>query len=141
MPRWSPLGVTGKFKISDEHPCLFHMGVPHGLSEPIKYKESHAFATFVPVLTFLRALLIKSLHAENYSLAILQIWAGLFKAQLYTCQLFLIYKREIFILGVLGFLKTFSTIISEDSRKVRSLPKKSEVFRRRLKSSEVLGRV
>ena len=25
-PRWSPLGI--KFKISDEHPCLFHMGVP-----------------------------------------------------------------------------------------------------------------
>ena len=25
---------------------------------------------------------------------------------LYTCQLFLSYKREIFILGVLGFLKT-----------------------------------
>ena len=25
-PRWSPLGV--KFKISDEHPRLFHMGVP-----------------------------------------------------------------------------------------------------------------
>ena len=24
----------------------------------------------------------------------------------YTCQLFLRYKREIFILGVLGFLKT-----------------------------------
>ena len=23
---WSPLGV--KFKISDEHPCLFHMGAP-----------------------------------------------------------------------------------------------------------------
>ena len=26
MPRWSPLGV--KFKISDEHPHLFLMGVP-----------------------------------------------------------------------------------------------------------------
>ena len=26
MPRWSPLGV--KFKISDEHPHLFHMRVP-----------------------------------------------------------------------------------------------------------------
>ena len=25
-PDWSPLGV--KFKISDEHPRLFHMGVP-----------------------------------------------------------------------------------------------------------------
>ena len=25
-PRWSPLGV--KFKISDEHPRLFHIGVP-----------------------------------------------------------------------------------------------------------------
>ena len=53
----------------------------------------------------------------------------------YTCQLFLRYKREIFILGVLGFLKTtrsFPNIPEE----VRSLPKKSEVFRRSPKSSE-----
>ena len=37
---------------------------------------------------------------------------------IYTCQLFLGYRREIFILGVLGFLKT-----------ARSFPKISEVFR------------
>ena len=43
----------------------------------------------------------------------------------YTCQLFLRYKREIFILGVLGFLKT-----------TRSLPKMSEDFRRRPKSAK-----
>ena len=43
----------------------------------------------------------------------------------YTCQLFLRYKREIFILGVLGFLNT-----------TRSFPKKSEDFRRRPKFSE-----
>ena len=48
---------------------------------------------------------------------------------LYTCQLFLRYKREIFILGVLGFFKT-----------TRSFPKKSEVFRRRPKSAEVCQR-
>ena len=47
----------------------------------------------------------------------------------YTCQFFLRYKREIFILGVLGFLKT-----------TRSFPKKSEVFRRRPKSAEVCQR-
>ena len=40
----------------------------------------------------------------------------------YTCQLFLRYKREIFILGVLGFLKT-----------TRSLPKIPEEVRRRPK--------
>ena len=48
----------------------------------------------------------------------------------YTCQLFLRYKREIFILGVLGFLKmtrSFPKIPEE----VRSLPKTSEVCRRR----------
>ena len=28
-PDWSPLGV--KFKISDEHPHLFHIGVPPGV--------------------------------------------------------------------------------------------------------------
>ena len=42
---------------------------------------------------------------------------------LYTCPLFLRYKHEIFILGVLGFLKmtrSFPKIISEA---VRSLPK------------------
>ena len=52
-----------------------------------------------------------------------------------TCQLFLRYKREIFILGVLGFLKmtrSFPKIPEE----VRSLPKKSEVIRRRPKSAE-----
>ena len=48
---------------------------------------------------------------------------------MYTCQLFLRCRREIFILGVLGFFEN-DTIISEDSRRspkssedVRSLPK------------------
>ena len=43
---------------------------------------------------------------------------------IYTCQLFLKYRREIFILGVLGFLKTTRSFpnISEE---VRSLPKTS----------------
>ena len=54
----------------------------------------------------------------------------------YTCQLFLRYKREIFILGVLGFLKTTRSF-PKIPEEVRSLPKKSEVFRRRPKSSEV----
>ena len=46
---------------------------------------------------------------------------------LYTCQLFLRYRREIFILGVLGFLKTTRSFprIPEE---IQSLPKKSEVF-------------
>ena len=55
--------------------------------------------------------------------------------QLHTYQLFLRYKREICILGVLGFLKTtwsFPKIPEE----VRSLPKKSVFFRRRPKSAE-----
>ena len=54
---------------------------------------------------------------------------------MYTCQLFLRYKREIFILGVLGFLKTTRSF-PKIPEEVRSLPKKSEVFRRRPKSSE-----
>ena len=41
----------------------------------------------------------------------------------YTCQLFLKCRHEIFILGVLGFLKT--------TRSFPNIPKKSEVFRRR----------
>ena len=44
----------------------------------------------------------------------------------YTCQLFLRYKREIFILGLLGFLKT-----------TRSFPKKSESLRTRLNASSL----
>ena len=51
----------------------------------------------------------------------------------YTCQLFLRYKREIFILGVLRFLKTTRSF-PKIPEEVRSLPKKSEVFQRRPKS-------
>ena len=43
---------------------------------------------------------------------------------LYTCQLFLRYKREIFILGVLGFFKTTRSF-PKISEEVRSLPKTS----------------
>ena len=61
------------------------------------------------------------------------IHAGAFIQYLmYTCQLFLRYGREIFILGVLGFLKmrrSFPKIPDE----VRSLPKNSEVFRKRVR--------
>ena len=57
------------------------------------------------------------------------------KCLLYTCQLFLRYKREIFILGVLGFLKTTRSF-PKIPEEVRSLPKKSEVFRRRPKSTQ-----
>ena len=53
----------------------------------------------------------------------------------YTCQLFLRYKHEIFILGVLGFLKTTQSF-PKIPEEVQSLPKKSEVFQRRPKSSE-----
>ena len=48
----------------------------------------------------------------------------------YTCQLFLRYKREIFIPGVLGILKTTRSF-PKVPEKVRSLPKKSEDVRRR----------
>ena len=58
----------------------------------------------------------------------------------YTCQLFVRYKRETFLPGVRRIFED-DTIISEDSRRslksseeFRSLPKTSEVFRRRLKS-------
>ena len=49
---------------------------------------------------------------------------------LYTCQLFLSYKREIFILGVLGFLKTTRSF-PKIPEEVGSLPKTSEVCQRR----------
>ena len=53
--------------------------------------------------------------------------------QNYTCQLFLRYRREIFILGVLRFFEE-NTIISEDPR---WSPKSSEEFRSLPKTSEV----
>ena len=59
--------------------------------------------------------------------------------QSYTCQLFLRYKRDIFILGVLGFLKTTRSF-PKIPEEVRSLPKTSEVFRRRPKTVEVCQR-
>ena len=48
----------------------------------------------------------------------------------YSCQLFERYKREIFILGVPGFLKTRRSF-PKSSEEVRSLLKTSAVFRRR----------
>ena len=48
----------------------------------------------------------------------------------YTCQLFLRYKREIFILGVLGFLKTTQSF-PKIPEEVRNPPKTSEVCRMR----------
>ena len=48
--------------------------------------------------------------------------------QTYTCQLFLRYKREIFILAVPGILNTTRSF-SKIPEEVRSLPKKSEDFR------------
>ena len=45
---------------------------------------------------------------------------------LYTCQLFLRKKREIFVLGVLGFSKT-TVSFPKIPEEVRSLPKTSEV--------------
>ena len=44
---------------------------------------------------------------------------------LYTCQLFLRYKHEIFILGVLGFLKTTRSF-PKIPKEVRRLPKSAE---------------
>ena len=49
---------------------------------------------------------------------------------MYTCHLFLRCRREIFILGVLGFLKTTRSF-PKIPEQVRSLPKTSEVCRRR----------
>ena len=53
----------------------------------------------------------------------------------YNCQRFLTYKHDIFILGVLGFLKTTRSF-PKIPEEVRSLPKTSKVLRRRPKSAE-----
>ena len=88
----------------------------------------------------LRGELLRPSHGRNFS-KIKYILAETFclasqpSEYAYTCQLFLRCRREIFILGVLGFLKmtrSFPKIPEE----VRSLPKTSEVCRRRPKSAE-----
>ena len=56
--------------------------------------------------------------------------------QSYTCQLFLRYKREIFILGVLGFLKTTRSF-PKIPEEVRSLPQTSEDCRSLPKASSL----
>ena len=70
------------------------------------------------------------------------------KTEIYTCQLFLRYKREIFILGVLGFLQTtrsFPKIPEEvrsllkKSEDVRSLPK-AKLSRKRLSTKSEIAR-
>ena len=55
-------------------------------------------------------------------------YTRVYKGLQYTCQLFLRYKSEIFILGVLGFLKTTRSF-PKIPEEVRSLPKTSEVYR------------
>ena len=59
-----------------------------------------------------------------------------FRWHYYTCQLFLRYKREIFILGVLGFLKTTRSF-PKIPEEVRSIPKTSEVCRSLPKASSL----
>ena len=54
----------------------------------------------------------------------------------YTCQLFLRYRREIFILGVLGFLN-----VSEHSRRSPKSSEEVRSLRRHPKSSEDVSEV
>ena len=57
MPRWSPLGV--KFKIFDEHPRLFHMGVhPPGTKQLIDNNIA------IKMLSLMR---IKKLHGVIFA--------------------------------------------------------------------------
>ena len=80
---------------------------------------------------------MKSNHGQNVWLVVsfCRFFVSLLKVQLqtlciYTCHLFLRYKCEIFILGVLRFLKTTRSF-PKIPEEVRSLPKTSEVCRRR----------
>ena len=58
-PGWSPLGV--KFKISDEHPLLFHMGVPpppRGTSGEFQIKD-------IPSVPFILSTIINMCHVAK----------------------------------------------------------------------------
>ena len=89
---------------------------------------------FVSLLTFLSTTSTFVLEALFSGRLLVYQWAPTVHLY-YTCQLFLRYKREIFILGVLEFLKTTPSF-PKIPEEFRSLPKKSEVFRRRPKSAE-----
>ena len=90
--------------------------------------------SFVSLLTFLSTTSTFVLEALFSGRLLVYQWAPTVHLY-YTCQLFLRYKREIFILGVLGFLKTTPSF-PKIPEEFRSLPKKSEVFRRRPKTAE-----
>ena len=112
-----------------------------GRHQPVSERQEHArrkemFIPFFLLLKYIIPLKIKfmlfffdnsSLNPNFFVPADLQIK--------YTCQLFLRYKREIFVLGVLGFFKTTRSF-PKVPEEVRSLPKQSEDFRRRPKSAE-----
>ena len=55
-------------------------------------------------------------------------------ANFYTCQLFLRYKREIFILGVLGFSKTTRSFL-KIPEEFRSIPMSYDAYKRELAPS------
>ena len=129
------LGQTGN---TNKSPLHFLCRTQCGIMGPCCTKRSHAHGTKTPCW-----------RANN------AVWPWkerilLLEEVIYTCQLFLRHKREIFILGVLGFLKTTRSL-PKVPEELRSLQKTSEVCRRRPKSAEgevievisvpVLGRV
>ena len=73
----------------------------------------------------------------NYWILYFLQWKIRHKQPQYTCQLFPRYRREIFILQVLGFLKMTQSF-PKIAKEVRSLLKKSEVFQRSLWKSSSL---
>ena len=106
-----------------------HVQSQYLISSRYAHKKNHAYST----TGFKRNMLKECYICTNQLFCC--IYYNLLNAYFYTCQLFLRYRREIFIMGVLRFLKTTRSFpkIPEEAR---SLPKTSEVSRRRLKSSE-----
>ena len=95
---------------------------------PWQHVLTEVLSSNQPNLTLLYVLSL--ILSEILFLSFLSLLLPITSTWRYTCQLFLRCRREIFILGVLGFLKTTRSF-PKIPEEVRSLPKTSEVCRKR----------
>ena len=149
LVQWKPLQVDSQSPSGCEtgvhnwsgHPRNVKIQSLYGSCEKIKMRlceSGHKYSCLHMKLFIRRASTVRSC-LNVFTVANVFVYSldktVIFLHLCYTCQLFLRYKREIFILGVLGFLKTTRSF-PKIPEEVRSLPKTSEVFQRRPKSSE-----
>ena len=111
-----------RFRVTDISLCRFR--------DAEWYIAIVAFQIFVTAFSYATKFGWTSASRSRPTLVFLTERLETFFLFMYTCQLFLRCRREIFILGVLWFLKTTRSF-PKIPEEVRSLPKTSEVCRRR----------